>query len=508
MADTLDSGALKRWRNNPVSFINQVLRNPETNKPFDLLPAERMFLDHCYRTDGAGRLLYGEQCFSAPKKSGKTLFAALHTITTTLVYGGSFAEGYCVANDFDQAQARVFQAIRRIVEASPLLRREATITQDRITFPATGAVIQAIASDYAGAAGANPTISVFDELWGYTSERSRRLWDEMIPVPTRKTSCRLTVTYAGYEGESELLQELYTRGHAQPWLGPDLHAGGNLLMFWTHEPVAPWQSPAWIEQMRQQMRPAAFLRQIENRFVSTENPFVDMEWFDKCVDPSARMLVSNPRLVVHVGVDASTKHDSTAIVAVAWDRGANKARLVWHRIYQPSPTEPLNFESTIETAILDLRRRFIVRLVVFDPWQMQSTAQRLRAAGVRIEEFTQSSPALTESSQNLFELIKSSNIVLYPDADIRLAISRAVAKETSRGWRIGKEKQTHRIDIVVALGMAALVATKYGAAPQFKPPTFGTYGQTGLERYKIKHASLRDGPITESPFKGGFATSR
>jgi phage terminase large subunit-like protein len=45
-----------------------------------------------------------------------------------------------------------------------------------------GSTITAIASDYAGAAGAHPVISVFDELWGYTSERSRRLWDEMIPT--------------------------------------------------------------------------------------------------------------------------------------------------------------------------------------------------------------------------------------------------------------------------------------------------------------------------------------
>lgn len=29
----------------------------------------------------------------------------------------------------------------------------------------------AIASDYASAPGANPTITVFDELWAYTSER-------------------------------------------------------------------------------------------------------------------------------------------------------------------------------------------------------------------------------------------------------------------------------------------------------------------------------------------------
>ena len=441
--------------------------DPETGKPFVLFDVERRFLEHAFKTNSDGRLIFPEQVFSAPKKSAKTGFAAMHLLTTTLVYGGRFAEGYCVANDEEQAQGRVFQAVRRICERSPHLRREANITQGRIEFPATGAVITAIAFDYAGAAGANPTISSFDELWGYTSERSRRLWDEMIPSPARKISCRLVTTYAGFETESQLLEELYRRGLQQPEIGKDLRAGEGLLMFWSHTPVAPWQDERWLAEMRRSLRPAQYLRMIENRFVATESTFVDMAWFDRCVDPGTRMLAADPKLPVFVGIDASTKHDSTALVAVHWDRGSGQARLVWHRIFQPSSNEPLNFEQTIERTVLELRQRFAIRKAVFDPWQMQSTAQRLRSAGVNVEEFPQSSPRLTEASQNLYELLKSGNIVLYPDADIRLAISRAVAKETARGWRIGKEKQTHKIDVVVALTMAALVAAQQGAV---EPP--------------------------------------
>jgi phage terminase large subunit-like protein len=91
---------------------------------------------------------------------------------------------------------------------------------------------------------------------------------------------------------------------------------------------------------------------------------------------------------------------------------------------------------------------------------MHATAQRLTTAGVAMEEFPQSSPNLTEASQNLFELFKGRNIVVYADAEIRLAISRAIAIETSRGWRIAKDKQSHKIDVVIALGMACLAALK------------------------------------------------
>jgi hypothetical protein len=47
----------------------------------------------------------------------------------------------------------VFAAICRIVRASPALCAGAKITANRIEFPASGASIAAIASDYAGAAG-------------------------------------------------------------------------------------------------------------------------------------------------------------------------------------------------------------------------------------------------------------------------------------------------------------------------------------------------------------------
>ena len=102
---------LEEYRSNPVRFIAETLIDPETGAPFQLLPAEVVFLDHAFRTDAGGRLIYPEQVFSAPKKSGKTGFAALFTLTMCLIFGGQYAEGYAIANDLEQAQGRVFQAI-------------------------------------------------------------------------------------------------------------------------------------------------------------------------------------------------------------------------------------------------------------------------------------------------------------------------------------------------------------------------------------------------------------
>jgi hypothetical protein len=287
---------------------------------------------------------------------------------------------------------------------------------------------------------------------------SHRLWDELVPVPTRQTACRLTVTYAGFEGESSLLEGLYKRGLQQPEIAPSLYAGDGLLMFWSHVPVAPWQSVAWLADMRRSLRPNAYLRMIENRFVSTESSFIELDWWDACVDPAATPLLVQRSLPVTVGIDASVKRDSTAIVATHWDRKRQKVVLITHRIFQPTPTDLLDFEATVETTVLELHQRFKVRQVLYDPYQMAAVSQRLQRAGVKMVEYPQSSPNLTASSQNLYEIIKGRNLVAYPDPALRLALSRALAIESSRGWRIAKDKQAHKIDVVVALAMAALAA--------------------------------------------------
>ena len=220
-----------------------------------------------------------------------------------LLFSGRYGEAYCIANDLEQStrqSVRGDQAHR--ARPLPLLACEADITANKITFGATGSTITAIPSDYAGAAGANPTISVFDELWGFTSEKAWRLWDEFVPSPARKISCRLVVSHAGFGGESELLEELHQRGMAQPLVGTDLHAGDGMLCFWSIVPIAPWQTEQWIEEMRRWLRANQFMRMIENRFVTSEETFVPLEAWDACC--TGRPVPADTSLPVWGAVDA------------------------------------------------------------------------------------------------------------------------------------------------------------------------------------------------------------
>ncbi len=457
MTTHLESKALARWRKHPDQFIEEICCVPETGKKFVLLPSQREFIRHAFNLTPEGRLPYPTMTWSAPKKSGKSSFASLMLIATSILFGGKFGESYIASNAQHQSEDRILQMCKNIITASPLLRQEATWTASRITF-STGSFIEAVCTDAASVAGSAPLLLVFDEAWGYQQERLRVLFDELALTPTRKISGRLIVSYAGFTGQSELLEEVYTKGVSQPKIGADLYAGDSRLTFWTHDVVAPWQDEAWLAECKATMRASAYQRQICNQFVSSETSFVDPEEIEECTDHSLRPVILDRSLPVFVGLDASTKHDGTAFAVVNWNKADKKLRLIWHSIFQPSPDDPLDFEETVERVLSDLKQRFNVRSVRFDPWQMVSVAQRMEKAGLPMQEWAQSTPHLTEQSQCLFELIRSRSLQLYPDPAIKRVFSQSVAKETSRGWRIGKEFAKHKIDFVVALAMAAHAA--------------------------------------------------
>ncbi len=103
--DRIPLGKLERWRADPASFITSVLYDPETNQPFELLDSERKFLQFEFRLNAVGKLVFPEQVYACPKKSGKTAFGGMHMLTTVLLFGGAFGEGYALANDLEQASS-------------------------------------------------------------------------------------------------------------------------------------------------------------------------------------------------------------------------------------------------------------------------------------------------------------------------------------------------------------------------------------------------------------------
>ena len=179
--------------------------------------------------------------------------------------------------------------------------------------------------------------------------------------------------------------------------------------------------------------------------------------WDPCVNPSHHPSITD-REPLFVGVDVGIKHDNAARVAVKWDETGEKLILASHRIWKPTPNQPLDLENTVEHDLRDLNDQGDVVEIVADPYQMHRSITGLQAAGLPIREFPQTIANCTLMGQTLFDLLTGHNLVLYPSDELRQQALSTVAVENPRGWRIAKEKASKKIDAIVALAMACVAA--------------------------------------------------
>ena len=449
-----------------VAFIDERLQKTELGQPFRLMDHQRDILREAFTFEADGRLRYDTIVYSCPKKSGKTALNAAVALWWALTQEAP-NEILVIANDLEQAQGRVFKAIHGLLTCNPDLDPGAEATSKAIRL-SNGTVITAVASEYAGAAGSNHGLTSWDELWGYTAERSQRLYEELTPVPTRRNSFRLITTYAGWENESRLLWDVYTQGVAPDEypegqgirLHPELPLYANrearLFVYWDHEPRLPWQTPAYYASQQRSLRAGTFLRLHQNQWAIAETAFITPELWDPCVDPALSPLAPTRTPCVFVGVDVAIKHDTAAVVTVCWQ--GESLRLATHRIWRPSPTAPLDLEATIETYLRHLHRYYRVAAIWCDPYQLHRSITTLQGAGLPIQEFAQTSAHTTQMGQTLFALLNGMNVRLYAADDLRQQALNTVAVETSRGWRLAKEKAAKKIDAIVALAIACVAA--------------------------------------------------
>ncbi len=472
--DTEAEAEALRLATDPCAWIDQNIRVSELGKVFKLAPYQRRVLAAMFQFDQDGKLWIDEALWSEIKKSGKTTIAGI----LGLWWGDCHEapnEILVVANDLEQAASRAFATMATLLTRNPELGKRAKRVSNTLIRFTTGTTIRAIASEFAGAAGSNHGLVLWDETWAGTTESYRRLWDELTPVPTRLNSVRLIFSYAGFEGESKTLRDLYLAGvdaeeHPEgrgERIDADLplyrsRAGGglNLVTFWSHECRMPWQTPAWLERQRQDHiskgRVSTWLRLFENRWVSGESMFITAALWDAIVDPTLTPAAPNKNIKVWVGVDVGIKNDTTGIVAVTKRTapdGTARFVLVSHKIFKPKPGTPVD-HANIAAVLRWLHASFAVQKIAVDPSQALEMISYLKREGLRVEEVPQTSGTVDEMGQTLITCIQAKTLVVYPDADLRQQALNTVAVEKPNGMRMDKAKSNRKIDAIVALAMA------------------------------------------------------
>lgn len=475
-------------------------------RPLTFEPWQQEFLNEAFEVDPAtGLRVYHEVLLGIPRKNGKSTLAAGVSLFLLAADGEAGPEVYNAAGAKDQARV-VFQQAREFVQASPRLQDHLLVKRYEIDCPANAGHLRVISSDAKLQHGSNPSGSVIDELWAHRT-------DDLYTALTSGTAAReqpftLTITTAGFDSESPL-GLLYGKAltlqvdRPSPYLTVARDRENGFLMYWYAVPdelaydkrdpaVVKQANPAsWItekylrkEMNKPSMRFIEYRRWHANQWTESEDAWLEGSVWDACRGP-LELLAAKP---AGVAVDMGEVYDSTGrvlaqrqpcphqghlatecpgdVVVIRARRWANpypaghRLRDAW-RVNTEEVRQDLRALHLAYPAAMAKRDKKTMPgpAFAYDPWHFRESAEELEHDGLNMVEFPQNAARMGPASEQLLELVKAGRIVHDGNAELRQAITAAIAVRTRRGWVISKPKgSTKLVDLAVACAMAVSMA--------------------------------------------------
>lgn len=484
-------GGVLLMPNDPVGWIEKYFYIPETNAPIVLADYQRQALQEALRKDAGGNFVYSLMLWSDIKKSAKsTITAAVCLWRAYHTPNGSIK---IIANDLKQADSRVAQYLRVAIRLNPLMRQAVYQRNYFLRFP-NNCTVEAIPIDPKGEAGGNDDMLVFSELWAASNEAAKRMWTEATVPPNKfGRAFRWIETYAGFEGESELLYNLYdglVHDDYLIWPGVPCYANDSgQFALWNTEPRLPWQTEAYYNSERAAIgNESEFLRVHRNQWGSSTSKFVEIEQWQAC---QASIPERQPNEPVIVAIDGAISNDCFAIIGVS--RRQNRYYVRYVKIWRPTPGTPLQFymPDALLEKFLEASRRYDlpdgqrrqeaqqilltsntpeayirwlalernVAKFVYDRFAIQQLISKLQGVAY-FEVFDQNAKRLI-ADQSLHALIISQQLNHNGNEALTEHIKNANAKtEGEKKLRIVKRSNSLKIDGAVTLSMACHAASE------------------------------------------------
>jgi phage terminase large subunit-like protein len=441
-------------------------RIPETpDHMLQLGEYQKACLRQALSRDENGLFNYSLILWSDIKKSIKSTVAA--AVALWMAWNTPWGSIKVIANDLKQADSRVAFYIRRCIELNRQMHDLCIVKPSGYTikFP-NNAMIEAIPVDPQGEAGGNDDMVIYSELWGAASKAIMKLWTETTLSPTKfGKSFRWIETYAGYVGEAPILEQLYetavTNGADFPWVNdfdPPIEASeakeSRIFALWNTTPRLPWQTPEYYAQEVAVLSPIEFSRVHRNQWVTSENVFVPIEWWDACRDlDQPKMYKDQP---VILAVDAAVSNDSFGIVAVTGrDDEAGTLDVRFAEAWKPPKHGKIDFTKP-EAALRLLVQEWNVVEICYDEYQLADMANKFtKDMLAHMHPFNQQKPRLIADKQ-LQDMIRERRVKHNGSLLLRDHIFNANGRtEGEDKLRIVKRSHALKIDLAVCLSMAS-----------------------------------------------------
>ncbi|MDD3607175.1 MAG: hypothetical protein PHQ20_00020 [Candidatus Moranbacteria bacterium] len=294
----------------------------------------------------------------------------------------------------------------------------------------------------------NGSAIIFDEIW---NQPNRELYDALTQSPVRKEPLTFIVTYAGTD-QTSLLYELYKTGMNEK--------DPRLYFFWSEKNLSSWVTEEYLAQQRMRLPAGVYQRLHENKWVQGENAFLTKVELEKCTDYTLKpQLGGREGIKYYLAVDLGLTRDRTVLTVCHKSENDNLVYLDYIRTFCGTKNNPVLI-SDVEEAIMSCNKSFNIVKNIFDPWQMKSTAERLKRI-IKVEEFTFTSSSIQKLSQNLYYLFHNSLIRVFPYKMLEEELLNLNAEEKSYGWRVDHKAGGYS-DHVISLGMSSMFAVQEG----------------------------------------------
>lgn len=460
-------------------YIPETRNDPEVRGRLRLQDYQKDAVREALSRDEAGNYKYSIIVWSDIKKSIKSTIAA--AINLYRAHHTEWGEFYILANDLKQADSRVAGYLRRSVELNPDLAGKYHFRGYKITAP-SGSFIEAIPIDPSGEAGSNADMVTTSELWGAYEEQKERMFSEMTLSPTKYgKSFRWIESYAGFMEESKLLYSLYQTGvlHGE-LLWPDrlypvtdgeptplelyVNRDARMLCLWNTQPRCPWQTKSYYASEAQVLMPNQFARMHRNQWVSSEESFVPVSWYNACFRGSQEWpQVDATHQPMIIALDAATSSDNFGLWLGCRHPSLPRDILtVFCQRWKPPSGGKIDFQGTEENpgperVLRNLIKQYNIIEVAYDPYQLHDLAGRLKQEGLAwFRPFSQGNDRLIADSQ-FRTLIREKRFWHRGEQELQEHIMNANAKmdDTDSKMRIVKRSENLKIDLAVCASMGS-----------------------------------------------------
>lgn len=424
------------------------------------------------------------------RKNGKSTEAAGIGTEMLTVDGEQGAEVYTAATKKDQARI-IFDEAKRMVEASPYIKKHVDVFQANINMPATNSKFEPLSKDANSLDGLNIHCGIIDELHAH---KTREVYDVLVTATgARRQPLIWMVTTAGFRTDG-ICYEIYE------YSTKILEGSVEDDRFFAYiaqsdEGDDPFDEATWIkanpnlgvsvnlEDLRTKAKqakeiPAAltnFMVKHLNLWVNADDAWMNMEKYRICEEENSDFDIEELEgKECFCGVDLSA---TTDITAVNLEFPLADGRYVWlnhgflpedgivdkeHRDKVPYTTWArqgyltLTPGATVDqdwilSYIMEMGKRYQIKEIDYDPWNATQFANKAMDEDIECVEIRQGFKTMSEPIKDVEKLIIEKKLVTLGNPLLRWCFSNAVPSLDPAGnIKLDKSKSTRRIDPVIA----------------------------------------------------------